>query len=236
MKNYKKILFLLCLGLFCFSFTSCTKTEQVITEITEYHAILILSNEKSFSNQDKFTEFLDKIILYTSDENNKVDLIYFSGVDANKMMEYFQNNIDFEEFPNNITILSLPNELAVSEQIIEYKNDLVKNNYEIYKHSLYGDRYSEEEALLVINTLYNEYANQGNLDQIKTYLEKNKNKDFEAQKTAIHDLKKKDYSSNFFEETQTLSFREFNMLISIEEKEEVINSFFQNSIDFINNF
>ncbi|MFH1536759.1 MAG: hypothetical protein ABID45_02105 [Patescibacteria group bacterium] len=233
MKKYKYILILFLLVFFV---TGCDKSEQAITEITEYHAILILSNEKSFSNQEKFNEFLDKIITYSSDENNKVDLIYFSGIDASKMMEYFQNNIDFEEFPKNITILSLPNELSVAEQIVEYNSDLHKNNYEIYKHSIYGDRYSEEEALLSANALYNEYANQEDLNQIQNYLENNKNKNFEEQKTAIHDLKKKDFAINFFSESQTLSFREFNMLISEEEKTEVINSIFQNCIDFINNF
>ncbi|MBU0670601.1 hypothetical protein KKF29_00415, partial [Patescibacteria group bacterium] len=70
--------------------------------------------------------------------------------------------------------------------------------------------------------------------KMKGFLEEWKDADFETQKTQLHILKDdRDFSKQFFSETPELSYREFNLLIPEEQKAEVVDNFYDNTVEYL---
>ncbi|MFH1781505.1 MAG: hypothetical protein ABH835_02730 [Patescibacteria group bacterium] len=228
--------FLILASLSIIFFTGCAeKTEnQPAEEVKENHVVLVLSQENVLEENDKFKEFMQKIIEYTSEPNNQVDMVLFSGIDAKNIMTFFQQHIDFQTFPQNIRVLSIDGEGGPFLQIENYDKYINDNKLPVYKLTIFGEKYSEDEALVAANNLYNDYVQDEIKQKMKGFLEEWKDADFETQKTQLHILKDdRDFSKQFFSETPELSYREFNLLIPEEQKAEVIDNFYDNTVEYL---
>ncbi|MBU0731683.1 hypothetical protein KKC88_02265 [Patescibacteria group bacterium] len=234
----KKILIFSTILMLFFSL-GCTKNgvETTVEEqVQEAHVMVVTSTPSDVFNEDKYKEYIDKLVVYSQEPNNKVDNIYFTGQYAPRMMSDFQSKIDLGVFPENIKIYPIPDSLDINAQIKDFQSQVEENGINVYKLTIFGETYSEDEALATANALYNDYISEEDRQKMKEFLEERKDADFETLKTDLHVLEKRDFAINFFAETPEVSFREYNLLISEDEKVEIIKDFFLNMIDYLQNY
>ena len=233
----KKIFFITTIFLAIFTLGCTNNIDNSAEESTsEYHALLVTSTPAVTYDSEKYQDYIKKIAQYSEDINNKVDLIYFSGQYAPQLMKDFQANIDPTIFSKDVLLFPITNDIDINSQILDYQKKVEENEFDIYKLTIFGEKYSEEEALASANALYNEYVTEEDKQKMADFLNKWKEEDFETLKTQLHILKNRDFSTNLFTETPEVSFREFNLLISEDEKQKIISGFFNNIINFFNSY
>lgn len=216
----------------------CAKNqaEDAEEKAAEVHAMVVTSSPAREFNQENYREYVDKLVDYSQEPNNKVDRIYFTGQYARKIMGDFQSSIDMASFPENILLTPVPDSLDVGAQIRDFEARAEEDGLNVYKLTIFGETYSQEEALAAANDLYNEFVTDEDREKMKQYLEEWQGADFETMKTELHVLKKRDFAKDFFSETPEVSYREFNLLIPEEEKMRVIRDFFLNTVDYLQNY